>query len=291
MAETLICPVCRRPADASGRATCRCAEVEVLPRPVAQPDEGPDPADLAMFEKAGRADDDTSPLPAVAAAPRRRRRVGRGMALAVGGTALAVIGSGALVAGMFLGGDDPFDEARFEGRDGAPTLLLPSDAPGGESAEASPGGSASPSAPPPASPSASASPSQSRPPSSSPASRAPSTAPAAPGDGSPRPSSSPTAPDRDGGRDGHHGGGDWWDDEDRQQEPVLREGDSGPEVVELQYRLRQTYAYRGDVDGRYDGEVREGVARFQEWYGVRGDPEGVYGPHTRRALEGASRGR
>jgi len=85
VAETLICPVCRRPADASGRATCRCAEVEVLPRPVAQPDEGPDPADLAMFEKAGRADDDTSPLPAVAAAPRRRRRVGRGMALAVGG--------------------------------------------------------------------------------------------------------------------------------------------------------------------------------------------------------------
>ncbi|MGK5500520.1 peptidoglycan-binding protein, partial [Streptomyces sp. URMC 125] len=46
----------------------------------------------------------------------------------------------------------------------------------------------------------------------------------------------------------------------------------------------------GRLDGRYDDEVRDGVARFQEWYGVRGDPEGVYGPNTRRALEGATQG-
>jgi len=69
---------------------------------------------------------------------------------------------------------------------------------------------------------------------------------------------------------------------------VLREGDSGPEVRELQYRLRQTYAYRGGMNGKYDHEVREGVARFQEWYGVRGDPRGVYGPNTRRVLESAT---
>ncbi|GAA2442079.1 peptidoglycan-binding domain-containing protein [Streptomyces macrosporus] len=290
MADTPICPVCRRPVDASGRATCRCADVEVLSRPAAQPDEGPDPADLAMFEKASTGarppEDDTSPLPVVAERP-PRRRVRRGLVLAVGGTALAVVGSGVLVAGMFGQGDDPFDEARFEDRGGAPTLLLPT----GEVGEsAKPSAGAGPSSSPSSSPSASASPSPSGSPSSSPgASGTPSPTPTSE-DADPRPSSS-GAPDRGdwgGDRDDDRDGdGDRWDGE---RSSVLREGDTGPEVAELQYRLRQTYAYRGDVDGRYDREVRDGVATFQEWYGVRGDPEGVYGPNTRRALERATGG-
>ncbi|SEQ38242.1 Putative peptidoglycan binding domain-containing protein [Streptomyces radiopugnans] len=68
---------------------------------------------------------------------------------------------------------------------------------------------------------------------------------------------------------------------------MLREGDSGPEVAELQRRLRQIQDVYpgGDVDGRYDAEVAEAVARYQQWYGIRGDEEGVYGDDTRRDLE------
>ncbi|UNO42308.1 peptidoglycan-binding domain-containing protein [Streptomyces sp. MST-110588] len=66
---------------------------------------------------------------------------------------------------------------------------------------------------------------------------------------------------------------------------VLREGASGPEVVELQDRLRQVGGYAGPADGRYDADVREAVAAYQRAYQVRGDPEGVYGPWTRRSLE------
>ncbi|MFF8969998.1 peptidoglycan-binding protein [Streptomyces sp. NPDC014995] len=68
---------------------------------------------------------------------------------------------------------------------------------------------------------------------------------------------------------------------------TLREGDSGPEVTDLQQRLRRipdVYA-DGPTDGRYDSVLTEAVARFQVWYGIRGDESGVYGDDTRRDLE------
>lgn len=67
----------------------------------------------------------------------------------------------------------------------------------------------------------------------------------------------------------------------------LGEGDSGPEVAELQERLlRIPDVYRdGATSGRYDATLSAAVARFQLWYGVRGDETGVYGDDTRRALE------
>ncbi|MFE0375671.1 peptidoglycan-binding protein [Streptomyces inhibens] len=66
---------------------------------------------------------------------------------------------------------------------------------------------------------------------------------------------------------------------------VLREGSSGPEVAELQERLRQLALYPGADDGRYDTDVRAAVSRFQQAYGVQGDPDGVYGAQTRASLE------
>ncbi|MGP3921763.1 peptidoglycan-binding domain-containing protein [Streptomyces sp. 8N616] len=68
---------------------------------------------------------------------------------------------------------------------------------------------------------------------------------------------------------------------------VLRRGDSGHGVYELQVRLLQVPNLYGDrdIDGLYDIEVQEAVARFQEWYGIRGDERGVYGDNTRRDLE------
>ncbi|MBB5932247.1 peptidoglycan-binding domain-containing protein [Streptomyces echinatus] len=68
---------------------------------------------------------------------------------------------------------------------------------------------------------------------------------------------------------------------------TLRQGDTGPEVTELQQRLlRIPDVYRdGSADGTYDATLTEAVARFQLWYGISGDETGVYGDDTRRALE------
>ncbi|MDT7842202.1 peptidoglycan-binding domain-containing protein [Streptomyces justiciae] len=68
---------------------------------------------------------------------------------------------------------------------------------------------------------------------------------------------------------------------------TLREGDSGPEVTDLQQRLlRIPNVYEnGSTNGTYDPGLTEAVARFQLWYGIRGDETGVYGDDTRRDLE------
>jgi len=68
---------------------------------------------------------------------------------------------------------------------------------------------------------------------------------------------------------------------------TLREGDSGPEVTELQERLlRIPNVYeKGSTSGSYDATLTAAVARFQLWYGIRGDETGVYGNDTRRDLE------
>ncbi|MDT0306076.1 peptidoglycan-binding domain-containing protein [Streptomyces sp. DSM 44917] len=107
---------------------------------------------------------------------------------------------------------------------------------------------------------------------------APSTTPPTPSDGPTPPGGEPgnPSPSRPGGEDPDPGGG----------RPELREGDRGPEVAELQRRLRQLrWVYTGPVTGVYDRGTAEAVTRFQIAYGVEGDPEGVYGPPTRAALE------
>jgi hypothetical protein len=68
---------------------------------------------------------------------------------------------------------------------------------------------------------------------------------------------------------------------------TLREGDSGPEVSDLQERLlRIPNVYEGGTtSGVYDATLTDAVARFQLWYGIRGDETGVYGNDTRTDLE------
>ncbi|MEU0007847.1 peptidoglycan-binding domain-containing protein [Streptomyces sp. NPDC006314] len=68
---------------------------------------------------------------------------------------------------------------------------------------------------------------------------------------------------------------------------TLRQGDTGPEVTDLQERLLSVPdVYRGgSTSGTYDTTLTEAVARFQLWYGISGDETGVYGNDTRRALE------
>jgi len=69
------------------------------------------------------------------------------------------------------------------------------------------------------------------------------------------------------------------------QAPVLRRGDKGPEVTELQLRLNQVGFYSGEADGTYDSEVESAVRGYQVTRVVFDDESGVYGPRTRAALE------
>ncbi|MET8076770.1 peptidoglycan-binding domain-containing protein [Streptomyces sp. NPDC005303] len=73
---------------------------------------------------------------------------------------------------------------------------------------------------------------------------------------------------------------------------TLRQGDSGPEVSDLQERLRRipNVYDNGSTDGTYDTTLTAAVARFQLWYGIRGDEDGVYGDDTRRDLESRTGG-
>ncbi|MET7733509.1 peptidoglycan-binding domain-containing protein [Streptomyces sp. NPDC005402] len=73
---------------------------------------------------------------------------------------------------------------------------------------------------------------------------------------------------------------------------TLRQGDSGPEVSDLQERLRRipNVYDNGSTEGTYDTTLTAAVARFQLWYGIRGDEDGVYGDDTRRDLESRTGG-
>ncbi|MFF4709806.1 peptidoglycan-binding protein [Streptomyces eurythermus] len=68
--------------------------------------------------------------------------------------------------------------------------------------------------------------------------------------------------------------------------PVLRRGDTGPEVTELQQRLRQLNLYGDRIDGTYTRPVEDAVRNYQLARGIKEDPLGEYGPATRRSLEG-----
>ncbi|AYN35878.1 peptidoglycan-binding membrane protein [Streptomyces albus] len=72
--------------------------------------------------------------------------------------------------------------------------------------------------------------------------------------------------------------------------PVLRAGSRGPEVAELQRRLRQAYLYAGPYDGVYDARVENAVRGYQFTRGISSDPSGVYGTATRKSLEGNTKG-
>ncbi|WP_327317283.1 peptidoglycan-binding protein [Streptomyces sp. NBC_01235] len=67
--------------------------------------------------------------------------------------------------------------------------------------------------------------------------------------------------------------------------PVLRFGDTGPEVVELQLRLRQIGYYGGEAGGEYDRQVENAVRSYQFTRALLQDESGVYGAATRASLE------
>lgn len=218
------------------------------------------------------------PAPFAEEPPRRRRRTAL---LAVTGAAVAVVAAAGFASGLFSY-DAPArdralpDDVRASVPDASPTPTSAPPSPSSRSGSGSGSGSAaspttttktttapspSPSGSP--SPSASASATRSQSPTPSPSSTPTPTAAAslAPGQGS----------------------------TDDQPAQTLRRGDRGPEVTELQLRLRQLSLYTGKSDGTYSGQVEDAVRRYQWARGITGDKSGVYGAATRASLEGETR--
>ncbi|MEU1006802.1 peptidoglycan-binding domain-containing protein [Streptomyces sp. NPDC005890] len=67
--------------------------------------------------------------------------------------------------------------------------------------------------------------------------------------------------------------------------PVLRRGDTGPQVTELQQRLRQLNLYGDRIDGSFTRPVEDAVRNYQLARGITGHTLGEYGPATRKSLE------
>ncbi|MFC9795512.1 peptidoglycan-binding protein [Streptomyces sp. NPDC127584] len=65
---------------------------------------------------------------------------------------------------------------------------------------------------------------------------------------------------------------------------LLKRGSTGPEVEELQHRLRRLHLYRGSTDGVFGPRLEAALSLFQSLYGIP-EERGVYGPKTRAALQ------
>lgn len=71
---------------------------------------------------------------------------------------------------------------------------------------------------------------------------------------------------------------------------MLRRGDQGAEVVELQRRLHQVDLYRDGFHGRFTHRVEDAVRAYQWRHRIQGE-WGVYGAETRSRLEAETQGR
>ncbi|MFI1187352.1 peptidoglycan-binding protein [Streptomyces californicus] len=241
--------------------------------------------DPALSEPGGRHRRAPGSALTLGSAPSQRQRPF--VVLAAGAAVAAVVGTAAFAGGLFGGAKTSTDEALPETTTSAPdtedepaasvapspsaSAAVPRTPSASASASASPSASSSPEKKkksekptPTGSASASASASSGRSPSATPGGDTPTKAPTA---------DPPPPPATTGG--------------------MLRPGDRGPQVAELQNRLREVgrWLYSGPSDGHYSDRVAYAVAYYQSYMGVHGDPTGVYGPNTRQLLEAQTSGR
>jgi hypothetical protein len=272
-AETM--PLRAVPPEAPGTRTSGAGDAtSVLPMPLAPPTTEPSATDLHLFEAGRPRPSGDGPAPqdtaAPAAVPRRRRR---GAALAVAGALVAVVGAAGWASGLFSYETPSRDTALPRDiRAGVPdpSSGSPSAAPSPSASSAAPASaSASPSASASAGPSDSASPSAS--------SAAPNTSRPAEPSAAPTATAAPTA-SPDGAQEAQPDGAG----------PVLRRGDRGPEVAELQLRLRQLYLYNDEITGQFTHRVEEALRNYQWSRGLQ-DELSAYGPQTRTRLESETR--
>ncbi|MFJ3302034.1 peptidoglycan-binding protein [Streptomyces sp. NPDC086549] len=232
-----------------------------------RPVTGPSTTDLRLFEPGQAGADDE---PGEERPPRRSRRT---LLLAVSGAAAAVVAAAGFASGLFSYEAPTRDGAAAqevresvpEETTGAAPDTASTAAPSTRPAHSSPSLPASAaSAPRPTSASPSPTPSSS----SSASSAAPSRTPSR--------SAAPTQTATVTGTQ---------DSAQPTSAPVLRRGDHGPEVTELQLRLSQLNLYVGEANGTYNSQVEDAVRTYQVARGIESDEAGVYGAATRARLE------
>lgn len=217
----------------------------------------PSATDLSLFEGGG-----DTPEPLTDAGPPRRPR--RTLVLTVAGAVVAVLAAAGFASGLFSYETPSRDDATPQDvRASVPAASK-------SAARVTPSTSGSPSAQPTSAsptPSLSTNPSPSA--SSSPSATASrSTAPAR------TPTATATTPTATAGNG-----------QSSSPAPILRRGDDGPEVTELQLRLTQLNFYSGPHNGIYDKQVEASVRSYQWARGIQTDELGVYGAATRAKLE------
>ncbi|MDN0194515.1 peptidoglycan-binding domain-containing protein [Streptomyces sp. S.PNR 29] len=261
-------PDATMPLRAVGPQAPDAEATSVLPTPLAPPANDPSTTDLRLFEttEPGRA----TPGPdgtgtGTGEEPARRRR---GALLSAAGAVVAVVAAAGYASGLFSYEAPSRDTALPEDiRAGVPDPST--SAPSAEPAAPSTPSARPTAAPPP--PAAGASPSPSSP-SPSATSASPTPSRSAEPTGTPT-SPAPTASAEDPGNA-------------RQNAiPVLRRGDRGPEVTELQLRLSQVYLYSDEPDGEFGQRVEDALRNYQWSRGVDQKELGVYGKETRKRLE------
>ncbi|MEU6771479.1 peptidoglycan-binding domain-containing protein [Streptomyces sp. NPDC046759] len=186
----------------------------------------------------------------------------RAVLLSVAGAGAAVVAAAGFASGLLSYHPPSRDRAAPEVRESVPDVP----APGASSATEPPSSPAPPRPPLPSSSAPASRPGPSAPRSASP-SAAPSSVsarPASPGRSAPV-SATPTST--------------------HAVAPVLHRGDHGPQVSELQERLRQLNLYGDEINGIFSGSVEDAVRIYQLARGIRGDTLGEYGPATRKSLE------
>ena len=306
MAAHSGCPGCGAEPSPEGAPACACTTEQApgdgqlrirpyaaLPGPL--PDEVPGSApDLSPFAKAPRSTGETAPLPVVgepaggtaAGSHRKPRRVRRRGATALAATGVAAaLGAGLLTSQLLSGGGDSGDDRSLSADD----RPVPADPTGGptESAkepakksakqqEAADDASAPSSSRPTRHQAELETEQRTVPKATEPAERkAPATS------GPPRRTAQPERAEQRDPRER-------WDEWRRNQgRGGLSVGDTGPEVVDLQRRLKQVGKLDAGApeDGTYSTRVQEAVLRYQVENRIRGDRWGDYGPATKRSLE------
>ncbi|WP_251093204.1 peptidoglycan-binding domain-containing protein [Streptomyces sp. Caat 7-52] len=203
--------------------------------------------------------------PGAPQAGRSRRRSRRTVLLAAGGAGAVIVAAAGFA---LLSYHAPArDRAAQEVRERIPDATK--HAPASAAAPAPPVAPRSSAPPPSPAPSASADPS----PSTTTASPSPSPTPTTSAGASRTPSPSPSATTPGPSRT------------TPSVAPVLRRGDTGPEVTELELRLRQLNLYGDRIDGVYTRPVEDAVRTYQLARGLLDNTLGEYGPATRKSLE------
>ncbi|MEV3972552.1 peptidoglycan-binding protein [Streptomyces sp. NPDC050698] len=271
-ATTPLPPVDPQDPDATAVLPAAAPATAALPTPLPPAATEPSVTDLRLFDDAGGTA--SGPAEGGRSGGRRPRRRGT-LLVAAAGACAAVVAAAGYASGLFSYESPSRDTALPDGiRASVP------DAPSSSAASAPARGSASAAPPGPAAPAPS--PSRSASPSASPSPSAPSAS------ASPSGSPSPSAPRTSAPATGS---GQAPPDSSRQKTgpTVLRLGDRGPEVTELQLRLRQLYLYDDDTDGTFDDRLEEAVRTYQWSRGIQVDELGVYDRETRAKLESETR--